>query len=129
MSNLVQQNFPTPNTPIVGPNGQITNPWRYFFNSLFQRTGGASGAGGNQSFRYAPGGATQTMSASGSPYTFVAPSSGEMSISGNGVQSVAINRANTQITVSRHYGIVPLRAGDELIVVYNGSPVFTWLPD
>lgn len=129
MSTPLQQAFPAPNIPVVGPGGALTPPWRYFLSALFQRTGGATGAGGVQSFRYAPGEAAQTMSSSGSPYTFAAPSAGEMSIGGDGVHSVTINRAGTPIAVARHYGIVPLRAGDELIVVYNGSPVFTWLPD
>ena len=129
MTNQLQQAFPAPNTPVVGPGGVLTQPWRYFLNALFQRTGGATGDGGVQSFRYAPGEAPQTMSAAGSPYTFTAPSAGEMAIGGNGVHSVTINRAGTPIQVARHYGIVPLRAYDELVVVYNGSPIFTWLPD
>ncbi len=129
MTNPLQQVFPAPNTPVVGPGGVLTQPWRYFLNALFQRTGGSTGTGGVQSFRYAPGEAPEVMSATGSPYTFTAPSAGEMAIGGNGVHSVTINRAGTPIPVARHYGIVPLRADDELVVIYDGSPLFTWLPD
>ncbi|HLH92069.1 MAG TPA: hypothetical protein VKX28_26855 [Xanthobacteraceae bacterium] len=39
-----QQNFPAPQTSIIGPNGTFTTDGRYLLLALWNRTGGASGA-------------------------------------------------------------------------------------
>lgn len=51
------QPFPAPTTPLTGPGGVITSPWRYFLDSLFQRTGGTSGKNGY--FAYVNGDSAQ----------------------------------------------------------------------
>lgn len=38
-----QQGFPSSGQPVVAAGGLITQPWRIFFNSIWQRTGGNTG--------------------------------------------------------------------------------------
>lgn len=50
MTNPANQAFPNANTPLVGANGCMTTPWRYFLTSLWKRTGGATGSDGYFAF-------------------------------------------------------------------------------
>lgn len=119
----VQQTIPGPASPVTDKNGVATLPWMHFFRALWTRTGGASGA------LTPPGGKPVPVAAPPSPLRYTAPGGGVFSVSGNGVQSVALLRAGTNIQIGRNYGPIPLLTGDELLVVYIGSPIFTWLPN
>lgn len=50
MTNPINQQFPNPNVPVVAPNGCLATPWRYFFDALWRRTGGATGTNGYFAF-------------------------------------------------------------------------------
>ena len=153
------QQFPTPQTPVVDKQGNITKIWQKFFASVWNRTGGANGSNGyfayvngttDQVFNVAvavtpteatplsqaqsivrtlAGSASAAVTLTASPMTWTAPANGSISLGGDGIQSVSLMRGTGITTISRHYGLLPVRSGDQLTINYIGTPVLTWLPD
>ena len=145
--------MPNPTTPIVDKSGTLTVVARQFFAGLLNRVGGSTGAvaalNGNANEEFAVANAKQTYDAvplgqlnvvaggtplgltvTSSPFSFSAPESGSLSISGSGVASVQISRGATTIPVARHYGLIPLRYKDVIVLHYAQSvPVLEWLPN
>ncbi len=65
----------------------------------------------------------------GSPFTYAAPSNGEMVITGT-VTSVAIVRQGTSVSTGLLVGIFPIRRADHLVVTYPAAaPTLTFLPN
>lgn len=64
-----------------------------------------------------------------SPLVWSAPANGSLSVGGNGVQGITLKRATATTSIARHYGMIPVRSGDEITITYIGSPVLTWIPD
>ena len=76
------------------------------------------------------GGTPLGLTVTSSPFSFTAPESGSLSISGSGVVSVQISRGATTIPIARHYGLIPLRYKDVIVLHYAQSvPVLEWLPN
>lgn len=97
MTNPANQAFPNANTPLVGANGCMTTPWRYFLTSLWKRTGGATGADGY--FAFLNGDPTQPfqVAEAGAP-SDAAPLSQVQSLDStvlSSAETFATNAANT----------------------------------
>jgi hypothetical protein len=145
---------PAPGTPLIAPKtGELTLIGRQFFSGLVSRVYGSTGSvaalNGNANEEFAVANAKQTYDAvplgqlnvvaggtprgltvTSSPFSFTAPESGSLSISGSGVVSVQVSRGATTIPVARHYGLIPLRYKDVIVLHYAQSvPVLEWLPN
>jgi len=63
-----------------------------------------------------------------SPYIYTASVAGSAVITGGTVSSIAILRQGVNVATGLTGGILPLSAGDQLIVNYSVAPTATWLP-
>lgn len=94
--------------------GVTSQVWYFFWQSLYK---------GN------PPGAESTLTASPSPYTFVASQRGFVMLNGGIVSLVQFSRGGVQnYTTGATSGVFPLSAGDSLIVTYSGLPSMTFVP-
>lgn len=63
-----------------------------------------------------------------SPYTFTAPRSGCVVISGGTVSLVQLGRAGTFLSTGLITGIIPVSPNDQITVTYVVAPTITFLP-
>lgn len=112
--------MPTPNTnaPIADPQtGRVTVEWLNFFQKL---TG--------------PAGPAVSITATGSPFTYTAPSAGTMVLN-TAVNSLSLVRGRDPISlpaapvlIPASPSLIPMAAGDRLLVTYTVTPTMTFLP-
>lgn len=64
----------------------------------------------------------------GSPYTYTAPFSGCVAVTGGTVSAIAIVRQATSVATGLTVGVFQLSRGDGLKVTYSGVPTMIFLP-
>lgn len=112
-----QVNFPSPSTALVNQSGVVTEPWRFFFLQLYQRTGGASG---NPS-------AITSITPTASPFSYTATTRGNVFISGGTVSSVTLTRNGIVISAATS-GFIPVSINDIVKITYSGTPTVKFVP-
>lgn len=144
---------PAPGVSLIDRAGSLTLVGRSFFNELLNRIGGNTGGlanlngNSNEVFNVAnaqtgtqavpldqlaviAGAAVETITVGTSPFTYQAPRSGVLAIGGSGVVRVQVVRNGVTATLDRHYGAVPVRYQDQVILTYSQAvPTLTWLPN
>ena len=71
--------------------------------------------------------ATVAITPGASPYSYMAPSSGVVVVSGGTVSEIALNRGADVVT-GLLVGAVPTRGGDVVKVTYAVAPTMTFFP-
>lgn len=69
-----------------------------------------------------------TVSATGSPFTYVAIQAGELWIKGGTVSSITLTRGAVSITTGATSGGVSVSAGDSVTVTYTVLPTIYFVP-
>ena len=70
----------------------------------------------------------QVISVGGSPYSYTAPFSGCVVVTGGTVSAIAISRQGTSVATGLTAGIFPLSRSDILVITHTGAPTATLLP-
>jgi len=107
-----QYGFPAIPTPFVDGGGVITQPWLHLLTSLWNRTGGAGGTGGNY----------LTVTVGTSPFTYVAPRNGFLYFGGGVYVQVDITRGGTTLTSTIVRGYLPLTMNDSAVLRFSTPP-------
>ena len=68
----------------------------------------------------------QTVSATGSPFSFTASQAGSVSISGGTISALRLTRGKLSVPVSG--AMIPVMNGDMLTITYSGSPAIYFIP-
>lgn len=105
------QSQPTYEQPLV-VKGQNSTVWYRFFSALYQGQ---------------PSSAESGITVGISPFSYVAPTAGNMLITGGTVSAIQITRSFTTLT-NLTSGLFPLSKGDTLTVTFAGLPTMTWYP-
>lgn len=107
-------NAPSWAVPIVDPStGQLTQPWHGYLAQL---------AG-------APGPIQPDIAAAPSPFAFVAPTGGTVSIHGGAVSLITIARARVSgVNVGFTSGSVSVAANDVVMITYAVAPSVNFIP-
>jgi len=92
--------------------GNINQPWFQFLITLWNRTGGGGGTGGNY----------VAIIPSGSPYTYVAPRDGYLYFDGGVYVRVAITRSGVTLTTTIVRGYIPVTMQDMAVLTYATTP-------
>jgi len=111
--------LPVPAAPMIGPGGVVTHTWRYFFQQVLTRAGGASG----NDF-----GAPASVSLTSSPFVFTAPSGGALFLSGGGISALTIARGGVGFPTGSFYGAFPMAQGDTMTIRYVRAPAAVFIP-
>lgn len=106
--------FPRLDSPLTDASGHISELWRQFLNTIWNRINGA--AGGN----------IAAITVGASPYSYTAASGGVLSIQGGTVSQVTIKRGSTTVTIST--GLVPMRTNDVVAITYSAVPTVNFIP-
>lgn len=94
--------------------GETTRDWYQFF----------SGLGSGQAF-----GLPSAVPLAPSPMTYQAPTGGTLIIQGGSVSMVSFTRDGvTNFNTGQTQGMLPLSQRDQLIIIYTGTPVLTFIP-
>lgn len=146
--------IPKLDAPFVTPDGRVTPVWLRFLNVLWNKTGQATPLPNTAYIAIDPltgvltvyqgqsatpvgqlptthtvGGPPEPQTPSGSPWEFVASTSGTLTVAGAQV-NLGRGLAPVFYPVSLQGGAVPLLAGDKVQLVWFGNsiPVVTWFP-
>ena len=111
--------LPVPAAPMVGPAGVATHVWRYFFQQVLTRTGGASG----NDF-----GPPSSVTLTTSPFVFTAPAAGTLFLSGGGIVALTIARGGVGFPTGSFYGAFPMAQGDTTTIRYVRAPAAVFFP-
>jgi len=111
MSQQLYQAQPTYDQPLT-IKGQTATVWYRFFSALYQGQ---------------PSAAEVALAVGISPFSYLAPTRGNVLINGGTVSAVQITRSLTTLT-GLTSGFFPLSNGDTLTVTYSGLPTMTWYP-
>ena len=88
--------------------------WYFFFKALHD---------------WQPTGSEFKVTLTGSPFTYVAPSKGFVIVQGGTVTMIQFSRnGTTNYNTGITQGIVPLSAGDYVLMHYTATPNFTFVP-
>lgn len=103
---------PSDAAPVLTPGGTFTQAWRAFFTAI-------SGAAG----------AAQTVTPTGSPFTYTAPAAGALVLNST-VSGLQLIRGRDPVALPAAPGVIPMAAGDQLYVNYGvgAAPSMTFLP-
>jgi hypothetical protein len=105
------QSLPTYDQPItIGPN--TASVWYRFFQGLFQ----GKAAGGEVS-----------VTLTGSPFSYAAPSGGFLIVQGGTVSLIQFQRSSAH-ALGVTQGVVPVNAQDIVIITYSAAPTVTFVP-
>ena len=63
-----------------------------------------------------------------SPYTYVAPRRGFLTVSGGTVASIFISRSGTYYNTGQTSGVVPVSQGDYVQFIHSVAPTLTFFP-
>ena len=74
-------------------------------------------------------GPAQTVTPSGSPYTYIAPSDGGVMVTGGTVTLLEYGRHSTFVSVGLLAGSARILRGDSIRVTYAVAPTITFMPD
>jgi len=102
---------PSSQQPIVTKLGTMTTELQRFFNALVSAA--------------AP---IQSVTLTGSPFSYRAGSAGSLSISGGTVSAITLTRNNTSIPLGGTAGTFPVANGDLLTITYSGPPTVSFIP-
>lgn len=112
------QIFPSNQTPIAEANsGLITTAWLYLLTWLYRKTGGSGSPI-----------AAQDITVGASPFTYDAALNGSVIVRGGTVTQIDIVRADETFNTGVTAGLIPVIAGDSIIVTHGGAPTMTFLP-
>jgi hypothetical protein len=137
--------FPAQSQPVeMQPAGTFQAAWYYFFQQLFNRSGGQAGVDTVALKSEADSTATlQAMSQplrgntkppfmpvtpGASPFSFVAPFAGDVVITGGTVSATALSRDGTNF-ITYPPGVVRVAQGDTVKVTYSAAPTMTMVGD
>lgn len=70
----------------------------------------------------------QSITVGASPYAYVAPHHGSVSIQGGTVSAVTLTRQGTAVTLGLTAGLVPVATGDVVTVTYSAAPTMKFIP-
>lgn len=66
---------------------------------------------------------------SGSPFTYTAPAAGTVVVTGGTVTNIQLKRGTTTITIAAASpAVIPVSAGDQVIVTYSAAPTMSFVP-
>lgn len=118
----ILSNIPPSNVPFLDSNGNVSTVWWQYLLTLFNRTGGTTGA--------SPGGPPVSVTLGSSPLQFEAPADGTFFVSGGGVTSVQLSRGGSKnFNTGQFYAPVPMSAGDTVTMSFiSPPPTVTFLP-
>lgn len=111
------QPFPNNQDPISDSDGLIQQAWYYLLLWFYQKTGGS--------------GATipaEVVTVGASPFTYDAVRNGSVVISVGTVSLIQIVRGTDTLGTGMTAGVIPVLAGDSIIVTHTGAPSMHFLP-
>jgi hypothetical protein len=133
--------FPGQNAPLTSvPNSQPISPWWQFWRNLWLRTGGDNGVDAallqSDLSNVTALGAMDApatplpplplvVTPGASPFSYQAPWSGYVLVTGGTVSAVAMARDGSTFFAFPNAGPVPVACGDVIRVTYSGVPTMT----
>lgn len=104
--------FPSLASPLVNPQtGVMASTWIQFFQSWLN-----------------PPPAIESITASGSPFSYTASMDGSLFISGGTVSDITITRGTITFTTGLISGILPMSKGDIVTITYTVVPLINFIP-
>lgn len=73
-------------------------------------------------------GVPRTVSATGSPFSFIASENGTVFVSAGTVSDLALARGSVSLSLGVIAGTIPMRTGDVLTITYAVAPTIRWFP-
>jgi hypothetical protein len=70
----------------------------------------------------------QTITVGASPFTYIAPFNGQVSVTGGTVSLIQIIRQGTTVATGLTTGLIPVSRGDQVKVTYTVVPTVVFLP-
>ena len=70
----------------------------------------------------------QSVSPSGSPYTYTATQPGSLSVQGGTVSLASYARAGVSLSLGLTAGLIPMTTGDKVTITYAVAPTLNFIP-